>query len=311
MTSRYMSDLIDIDLGTDGNKNLWHQFTDKLWDKLEDTEMWTNAAMVLGKVLLIIIISRLALLVLNRFIDHVTSERETSRLKLRTRRVQTLGKLLKNTAVYTVNFIVILLVLGEFDIQLAPLLAGAGVIGLAIGFGAQSLVKDVITGFFIILEDQFAVGDVIQTGNFKGTVEIIGLRATRIKNWTGEIHIIPNGSIVEVTNFSVNNSIAVVDVNIAYDEQVEQAMDIVRGVLAKIEDPNIVGVPELLGVQSMTANEITLRITVECRPNTQAAVTRKINAEIKRIFEDNGVSAPYQRMLTIQRGDLVDRTGGA
>lgn len=311
MTSRYMSDLIDINLGTDGKKGLWHQFMDKLWDKLEDTEMWTNAAMVLGKVLLIIIISRLALMILNRFIDHVTSERETSRLKLRTRRVQTLGKLLKNTAVYTVNFIVVLLVLGEFNIELAPLLAGAGVIGLAIGFGAQSLVKDVITGFFIVLEDQFAVGDVIQTGNFKGTVEIIGLRATRIKNWTGEIHIIPNGSIVEVTNFSVNNSIAVVDVNIAYDEQVGQAMDIVRGVLAKIEDPNIVSVPELLGVQSMTANEITLRITVECRPNTQAAVTRKINAEIKRIFEDNGVAAPYQRMLTIQRGDLVDRTGGA
>lgn len=311
MTSRYMSDLIDINLGTDGNKGLWRQFMDKLWDKLEDTEMWTNAAMALGKVLLIIMISRLALMILNRFIDHVTSERETSRLKLRTRRVQTLGKLLKNTAVYTVNFIVILLVLGEFNIELAPLLAGAGVIGLAIGFGAQSLVKDVITGFFIVLEDQFAVGDVIQTGNFKGTVEIIGLRATRIKNWTGEIHIIPNGSIVEVTNFSVNNSIAVVDVNIAYDEQVGQAMDIVRGVLAKIEDPNIVSVPELLGVQTMTANEITLRITVECRPNTQAAVTRKLNTEIKRIFEDNGVAAPYQRMLTIQRGDLVDRTGGA
>ncbi|MFC5529580.1 mechanosensitive ion channel family protein [Cohnella yongneupensis] len=292
-------------------KNLWNQFTDRLLDKIEDTQMWTNAAMVLGRIVLIIIVSRLALMLLGRFIDHVTSERETSRLKLRTRRVQTLGKLLKNTAVYTVNFIVILLVLGEFNIQLAPLLAGAGVIGLAIGFGAQSLVKDVITGFFIILEDQFAVGDVIQTGNFKGTVELIGLRATRIKNWTGEIHIIPNGSIVEVTNFSVNNAIAVVDVNIAYEEQVSQAMDIVRSVLPKLEDSNIVGVPELLGIQTMNAAGIALRITVECRPNSQAAVTRKINEEIKRVFEENGIAAPYQRMMTIQRGDLVDRTGGA
>ncbi len=311
MKAYVMSDIVEVSQGSDGNKNLWHQFTERLWDKLEDTQMWTNAATVLGRILLIILVSRIALYVLNRFIDHVTSERETARLKLRTRRVQTLGRLLKNTAGYTVNFIVILLVLGEFNIQVAPLLAGAGVIGLAIGFGAQSLVKDIITGFFIILEDQFAVGDVVQTGNFKGTVEMIGLRATRIKSWTGEIHIIPNGSIVEVTNFSVNNAIAVVDVNIAYDEQVAQAMDIVRGVLAKIEDPNIVNVPELLGVQSMTATEITLRVTVECRPNTQAAVTRKINAEIKRVFEANGVAAPYQRMLTIQRGDLVDRTGGA
>lgn len=292
--------------------NLWQQFIDKIGDKIEDTQMWTTAATVIGRILLIIIISRLALMLLNRFIDHVTSERETNRLKLRTRRVQTLGRLLKNAAGYTVNFVVILLVLGEFNIQLAPLLAGAGVIGLAIGFGAQSLVKDVITGFFIILEDQFAVGDVIQTGNFKGTVEMIGLRATRIKNWTGEIHIIPNGSIVEVTNFSVNNAIAVIDVNIAYEEQVGQAMEIVKGVLVKLEDPNIVNTPELLGIQTMNAQGITLRVTVECRPNSQSAVTRKINEEVKRVFEENRIAAPYQRMMTIQqRGDMVDRTGGA
>ena len=291
--------------------NLWEQFVDRIGDKLQDTQMWTNAATVAGRIVLIILISRLALMVLNRFIDHVTSERETNRLKLRTRRVQTLGRLLKNTAVYTVNFIVLLLVLGEFNIQLAPLLAGAGVIGLAIGFGAQSLVKDVITGFFIILEDQFAVGDVIQTGNFKGTVELIGMRATRLKSWTGEVHIIPNGSIVEVTNFSINNAIAVVDVNIAYEEQVSQAMDNVRIVLGKLEDPNIVGTPELLGIQAMSTTGITLRVTVECRPNTQAAVTRRVNAEIKRVFEDNGIEAPYPRMMAIQRGDSVDRTGGA
>lgn len=295
---------------TTSTSNLWKQFIERIWDKLQDTQMWTNAAMVMGRIVLIILVSRLALMLLNRFIDHVTSERETNRLKLRTRRVQTLGRLLKNTAGYIVNFIVILLVLGEFNIQLAPLLAGAGVIGLAIGFGAQSLVKDVITGFFIILEDQFAVGDVIQTGNFKGTVEMIGLRATRIKNWTGEIHIIPNGSIVEVTNFSVNNAIAVVDVNIAYEEQVGQAMDSVRTVLGKLEDPNIVGTPELLGIHAMNTAGITLRITVECRPNTQAIVSRKINAEIKRVFEDSGIAAPYPRMMTIQRGE-VDRTGGA
>ncbi len=297
---------------TTSKGNLWEQFIDRMRDKIEDTQMWTSAATVIGRIVLILIVSRLVLMILNRFIDHVTSERETSRLKLRTRRVQTLGRLLKNAAGYTINFVVILLVLGEFNIQLAPLLAGAGVIGLAIGFGAQSLVKDVITGFFIILEDQFAVGDVIQTGNFKGTVEMIGLRATRIKSWTGEIHIIPNGSIVEVTNYSVNNAIAVIDVNIAYEEQVSQAMEIVRGVLVKFEDPNIVNTPELLGIQTMNAQGITLRVTVECRPNTQSVVTRKINEEVKRVFEDNGIAAPYQRMMTIQqRADMVDRTGGA
>ncbi len=101
-------------------------------------------------------------------------------------------------------------------------------LGLAIGFGAQSLVKDIITGFFIVLEDQFAVGDVIQTGQFKGTVDMIGLRTTRIQSWTGEVHIIPNGMINEVTNFSVNNSIAVVDISIAFEEEVDRALDVIR-----------------------------------------------------------------------------------
>lgn len=101
------------------------------------------------------------------------------------RRLITVGELLKNVTSITSNFIMVMLVLGEIGYDLAPLLAGAGVLGLAIGFGAQSLVKDVITGFFIILEDQFAVGDVIQTGSLKGTVEIIGLRSTRLVSWTG------------------------------------------------------------------------------------------------------------------------------
>ncbi|WMT41017.1 mechanosensitive ion channel [Paenibacillus sp. D2_2] len=101
------------------------------------------------------------------------------------RRFVTVGELLKNMTSVISNFIMVLIVLGELGFQLGPLIAGAGVLGMAIGFGAQSLVKDVITGFFIILEDQFAVGDVIQTGTLKGTVEMIGIRSTRLVSWTG------------------------------------------------------------------------------------------------------------------------------
>lgn len=266
-------------------KNLWEQFVNQIMDMVTDTTMWTAAAMVLGRIILIILVSRLGLMLLNRIIDHLTSDRESLRLKLRTRRVQTVGKLLKNTASYTVNFIVILLILGEFNIQLAPLLAGAGVLGLAIGFGAQSLVKDVITGFFVILEDQFAVGDVIETGPFKGTVEMIGLRATRIRSWTGEVHIVPNGSINAVTNFSVNQSLAVIDLTIPYDEQADETMDAIRTVLSKLTDPNMTGTPELLGIQKLALNEMTLRITAECKGNTQADVTRVINTAVKKALE--------------------------
>jgi small-conductance mechanosensitive channel len=268
---------------TDGN--LWNSFVDRLWNMIRDTDMWTSASMVLLRIILIIVLSRLALITLNRIIDHATNDKKTKRLKLRTRRVQTVGRLLKNTASYTINFIAILLILGEFHIQLAPLLAGAGVLGLAIGFGAQSLVKDVITGFFIILEDQFAVGDIVQTGAFKGTVEMIGLRATRIRNWTGEIHIIPNGLINEVTNFSVNQSLTVVDITIPYEDSIESLENTIRNVLMKLNDTNITRTPELLGIQALAFNQMTLRITAQCKPNTTAEVTRLINTELKKAFD--------------------------
>jgi len=264
---------------------LWHQFVADLEKMVRDTAMWTSISQVILRVILIIIVSRLVLIFLNRFIDHVTHEKKSKRLKLRTRRVQTLGRLLKNAASYVINFIAVLLILGEFHIELAPLLAGAGVIGLAIGFGAQSLVKDVITGFFIIIEDQFSVGDVIQTGSFKGTVEMIGLRATRIRNWTGEIHIIPNGSINEVTNFSVNPLLAVIDITIAYDKSIEEMMSTIREVLIQIKDSNITATPEVLGIQTLAFNQMTIRITAFCKPNTTGEVTRLINTEVKKAFE--------------------------
>ena len=265
--------------------NLWEKFVDDIWAWLQNVDMWQNAAFILVRILLILLVSRIVLYILNRVIDRVTAERDSVRLKLRSRRVQTVGRLLKNTAGYTINFIVILLVLGEFHINLAPLLAGAGVLGLAIGFGAQSLVKDIITGFFIILEDHFSVGDTIKTGNYKGTVEMIGMRATRIKSWTGEVFILPNGTINDVTNFSINNSLAVIDFPIAASDDLDTVTDILQGVLHKFEDANLVGVPELLGVQSISAADTLYRVIAECRPNTQAEITRSLNAAIKKAFE--------------------------
>ncbi|REK60992.1 MAG: mechanosensitive ion channel protein MscS [Cohnella sp.] len=267
------------------NTGLWQQFVEGIWATVTDTSMWMAALEVLLRIVMILVISRIARIVVNRIIDQFTHARSAKRLKIRTRRVQTVGKLLKNTAGYAINFIVILLILSEFHISLGPLLAGAGVVGLAIGFGAQSLVKDVISGFFIILEDHFSVGDVIETGKFKGTVEMIGLRSTRIRNWTGEVHIIPNGSIVDVTNYSVHESLAVVDFSVAATDSLDEATDTIRGVLNRFEDPNVIGKPELLGVQSMGASDVVLRITAVCKPNTQGSVSRRLNAELKKAFE--------------------------
>lgn len=262
--------------------------TNAFWDTLRttfDSAFWINAGIVLIKIAVILLIGRLIIFAVNKSIDKVL-ERE-SKVAQRTRRVVTMGRLLKNVASYVVYFITAMVVLPMLGINIGPLLAGAGVLGLAIGFGAQSLVKDVITGFFIVLEDQFAVGDVIQTGTYKGTVELIGLRTTRLKTWTGEVHIIPNGLIAQVTNYSLNHSLAVVDVDLPIDYKIDETEESIRAMLEKLENPNLVKVPDLLGVASLTTAEYKLRIIAECQPNTEAAVSRQINLELKRLLREN------------------------
>jgi small-conductance mechanosensitive channel len=173
------------------------------------------------------------------------------------------------------------------------------------------LVKDVITGFFIVLEDQFAVGDIIQTGQFKGTVEMIGLRTTRLQSWTGEVHIIPNGMINEVTNFSLNNSLAVIDISIAFEEEVDRALEVIRSTMIVIEDANLVKAPEVLGIQTISTAGVTLRVIAECRPNTQHGLARRLNMEIKKALDANGIEIPYPRMVTYNRSDKGAVQGGA
>lgn len=173
-------------------------------------------------------------------------------------------------------------------------------LGLAIGFGAQSLVKDVITGFFIILEDQFAVGDVIQTGTFKGTVEMIGLRTTRIVSPTGEVYILPNGSIASVTNYSLSNALAVVDLPMKNERNLEETVALIKQALTGIQqrDPNVISVPNVLGVQSLNTSEYVIRIVAECMPNTKGDVERQIQADVKQALE-------YEDMMKQAQAELA------
>lgn len=269
----------------------WSEFKQELWGQFADPAIWIKYGTIAIKVILILIIGRFVHRIAAKALSHMMTERDRSPLKFNPRRAKTLGKLVGNIISYTVNFIVIMMVLNQFGFNLAPLLAGAGVIGLAIGFGAQSLVKDVITGFFIIFEDQFAVGDVVQIGTNKGTVEEIGIRVTRIRSWTGEMHIIPNGTIAQVTNFSVNNSLAVLDITIAYDADIDRAIALIKETLqAGYEgNENIVKEPEVLGVQTMSASDVVIRVIAECKPNAQSAVSRQMNALIKKAFDQKGL----------------------
>jgi moderate conductance mechanosensitive channel len=292
-------------MGTEGvtMEETWVQIKDGLLGYLSDPAVWTNLLLVIVKIILIFLIGRVIVTIASKALEHMLVERERSPLKFDPRRTKTIGKLVGNIITYAVNFIMILMILAQFGVSLGPVLAGAGVLGLAIGFGAQSLVKDVITGFFIIFEDQFAVGDVIQIGQFKGTVEEIGLRVTRVKSWTGEVHIIPNGTIQQVTNFSVHNSLAIVDVSVAYEADLDQAVRVLEEAVKGSYETNVdmVKEPEVLGVQMLGATDITLRVTVECKPNMHAVVARELNARIKKAFEAHGIEIPYPKVVSFQR----------
>jgi small conductance mechanosensitive channel len=276
-------------------------------------EQLTKYATVIVQVILIYILSRIVIKIADKTLQHLIVVREKSPLKLDARRTKTLGKLVHNLISYTVNFITILLILDQFGVNLAPLLAGAGVLGLAVGFGAQSLVKDVITGFFIIFEDQFAVGDVVQIDQFKGTVEEIGIRITRIKSWTGEVYIIPNGNIKQVTNFSVYNSLAVVDVGIAYEADLDKASEVLKDTIDRYYENNekLVNKPEFLGVQALSASEVKLRITAECQPNMQGAVARELHALIKKQLDSNRIEAALPKTVTLLKSEKAVEEHGA
>ncbi|WP_068621620.1 mechanosensitive ion channel family protein [Paenibacillus tuaregi] len=261
---------------------------DKIWNWFTDVDMWEKLMFSCLRIILIMVITRLFIRIVFKFIDHSLERHEESRINLNPRRFVTVGALLKNIITITSNFIMIMLLLQEFGVNLAPLLAGAGVIGLAVGFGAQSLVKDVITGFFIILEDQFAVGDVIQTGTLKGTVEIIGLRTTRLVSWTGEVHIIPNGMITNVTNYSLNNALAVVDIPFSNQKKLDDSLAVLRKSMQELKDSSeaMVSVPNVLGIQSITSSEYVVRIIAETLPGNRADLERQIQTYAKEALEE-------------------------
>ncbi|RRJ62991.1 mechanosensitive ion channel family protein [Paenibacillus oralis] len=277
-----------LEMPTDEMLNAAVTWKDKVWNWFSDMDMWQDVLISALKILLIFILTRLFVKVIYRLIDRSLERREKNRLQMNPRRLVTVGELMKNITSITANFILLMLVLGEIGFQLGPLLAGAGVLGLAIGFGAQALVKDVISGFFIILEDQFAVGDVIQTGTYKGTVEMIGLRSTRLASWTGEVHIIPNGTITNVTNYSIGNALAVVDLSFSQTRRLEESIELLKAAMEKLKKnhPEVSQAPNVLGIQSMSSSEYVIRIAAECSPSKRTEVERLIQTFAKEALED-------------------------
>ncbi|RWZ54793.1 mechanosensitive ion channel family protein [Halobacillus fulvus] len=238
-----------------------------------------------------------------RIVTQFFTNRKKGPFRISQRREATLNKLVLNTLSYVVYFIAAIMILETFSINIGALLAGAGVAGLAIGFGAQNLVRDVISGFFIIFEDQFSVGDYIQTSGVEGFVEEIGLRTCKVKAWTGEVHILPNGNVTQVTNYSIHNSIAVVDVSIAYEEDIEQAEKAIQELLEEMPEryEEMLDVPKLLGVQTLGASDVVMRIIAEVNPMEHWAIAREMRKEVKNRLDQVGIEIPFPRMVMYSR----------
>jgi small conductance mechanosensitive channel len=262
------------------------------------------------RILLIIIISWIAY----RFIKIVIKRSVTLAQKdLRLapedfeKRVETLTHLLESLAKITILIIAFMMILGTFEVNLAPLLASAGIAGLAIGFGAQNLIRDLISGFFIIFENQFNVGDIIQIGDARGKVEKMSIRATYLRDLEGNLHIVPNGEIKRVTNISKSFSRALVDIEVAYKEDLDKVINVLKDECKKIAQDkgvkNILkGAPEVLGVESLGSSGITIRILTDTEPGKQWEVAREMRKRIKKRFDAEGIEIPFPQ-LTLWLGD--------
>jgi small conductance mechanosensitive channel len=234
---------------------------------------------------------------------HTTSELE--------KRAQTIGRILRQASSVLVWSVTIMLVLAEFGVDLKPILAGAGILGLAVGFGAQTLVKDVITGFFILLENQIRVDDTVTAAGCTGVVEAVNLRTTVLRDFDGTTHIIPNSSITVVTNATRDWSRAVLDVGVAYKEDTDRCEMVLREVGASIEkDPffakRLLGPFEYPGVVKFGDSAVVLRVLVKTQAHDGPVVLRELRRRVKKAFDKAGIEIPFPHIRIVR-----DRDGAA
>lgn len=237
-----------------------------------------------------------------------------------TRRVQraaTMGSLLKSIVTGVVLVVIALMFIAELGYDIAPLIASAGIIGVAIGFGSQALVKDFLSGIFMIFEDQYGVGDEVDLGEAVGTVEAVSLRVTRLRDVNGTVWYVRNGEILRVGNMSQNWARTVLDVNVGYGEDLAR----VRGVLADVahdlwEDDDfkgrIIEEPSVWGVQDLGPDSVVVRVALKTAPLEQWAVAREMRQRIKYRFDHEGIEIPFaQRVLWMRDGDPRQPDGDA
>ena len=267
------------------------------WEKLQHLLLVALAGLAL--LLAVKLVTRAVRRAVDDGNEEVTTDAE--------RRAETLGSVLTNTARVLVIAFLLLMVLSEFGVNIGPLVAGAGVAGVALGFGAQSLVKDVISGFFLLLENQFGVGDIINVDDKHiGTVERMTLRVTQVRDAEGRAHFVPNGSIVRVVVLSKDFARARVEVEVGYDTDPDQAFEVLRALGRKLREdrPGQVLEPlEVKGIETLGASGFTILTLTKTAPGAQWDVARELRRRVLVAFRAAGIEIPYPQQVVHHRGE--------
>ena len=231
----------------------------------------------------------------------------------RAKRTETLTRITETIVRIVILSTALLMCLKEFGIDIAPLLAGVGIVGLAVGFGAQSLVKDVINGFFILLENRMNVGDVVEIAGKSGLVESVGLRVTVLRDLEGKVHVIPNGEISTLTNMTKEWSRAVLDVGVAYKEDVDNVIEVLKEVGEGLENDETFGSlllepMEVLGLDSFGDSSVNIKVMFKTKPIMQWKVAREFRLRVKRLFDEKKIEIPFpHRTIYIGEADSTGR----
>jgi moderate conductance mechanosensitive channel len=264
-----------------------------------DWDRWSAPALSALRIVLIVVGAWISVAVLQRLVRGI-------RVRIANqiggvdaaRRAETLGRVVRYLVALVISAVAVMLVLSEVGVSLAPILGAAGVVGLAIGFGAQSLVKDYFTGFFILFEDQIRTGDVVRIADIGGLVEDITLRHVRLRDYDGNVHFVPNGLITTVTNMSRLYAQSVMDVGVAYREDIDEVIELMKAVGRDMRaDPRfkhaLLDDLEMAGVERLDDSAVVLRCRFKVAPLEQWNVRREYLRRVKAAFDQAGVEIPY------------------
>lgn len=218
------------------------------------------------------------------------------------KRTVTITRLIRSLIRYTLAIVVFITILGVWGVDIMPIVTGVGVLGLVIGLGAQTLIKDLIAGVAIVFDNFYDVDEVVEINGFKGKVLEIGLKSTRLENWKGEIKVISNGEILEIINYSRNPSVGVVEFDIAYQENINRVFKLIEENLENLKEiyPQIIEGPNIVGIIDV-GNSVKIRITVKTISEQHYAVERGIRKYLKEVFEEHQIEMPFSKNIIYDR----------